>query len=250
MIGYVRAVGAVAVATLLLCNDTPALSLTAATMTIVSGNGQTVDQNRVLAQPFQVRLTTASDQPDPNVGVVFTATRNNGLNAPEIVATSNAGLATWLPGAFRNPGTYTITASAAGYNSVSFTVTVNDTPNDYDGTYYCTTYQTDNSRPPPTPEIMSMGSHEFTILNNKFIQPDPLAFHELRSTSDPNAPSTYNPATDILRAFIGNGVYGNDFIGKIVLDDEGTARIDGNFSVSGLDGGLQPRPRTWRCIRE
>ncbi|NYT39253.1 hypothetical protein HZY97_00650 [Sphingomonas sp. R-74633] len=208
-------------------------------MTIESGNGQTVDQNRDIGLPFRVRLTNAAGQPDQNVGVTFTATRNNGLNAPELVATSTAGTATWVPGAFRNPGAYTITASAAGYNSVSFTVTVNDTPNDYDGNYYCTTYQGRDSTPGESPSI---GSHEFTILNNALVARDPLLYHDFTGT--------YDPAAHTVVGYIGSGLYGVAFNrSPIVIDEEGTARLTGSFTIAQQDGGLQPRPRDWRCTR-
>jgi len=241
MTKYIRAASSVAIASLLLCNYDTALSETTPSLVIEAGNGQTVDQNRSLAHPLQVRLTTTSGRPDPNVGVTFTATRNNGLNDPEIVATTDTGIATWLPGPFRNPGTYTITASAVGYNPASFTVTVNDTPNDYDGTYYCTTYLAENQG--NTQEIPSIGAHEFTILNDAISQPDPVPYYDFKGT--------YDPVAHTISGFIGNGIYGIDFTkSAIVIDAEGTARVNGRFSVAQQDGGLQPLTRNWRCIRE
>jgi len=238
MIKYIATMGGLGLASALLCNV--ASSQTTPSIAIESGNGQTVDQNRSLARPLQVRLTTISGNPDPNVGVTFTATRNNGLNDPEIVATTNAGLATWLPGPFRNPGTYTVTASAAGYNPISFSVTVNDTPYDYDGVYHCRTYGGYDY--PKVEEIPSVGVHEFTILNEAIV-PNPSYFYNFKGV--------YQPATHSISGFIGNGRYGFDFHKTtIAIDEEGTARVDGSFSIAYADAAFQPTFRNWRCIRK
>ncbi len=229
----------ITIATLILTGITAAQSATAPTMTIESGDNQLIDQNRELVRPFQVRLIDTADRGVPDVAVTFTAARNNGLNAPEVVATSSVGIATYQPGFFRNPGTHSVTASAPGFNSVTFTVVVADTPNDFDGNYFCTTYQGLASGT----ELLSVGSHEFTIFNNALVKTSPAPFYEFDGT--------YLPATQQVSGYIGTGNFGYRFNPTtITLDTEGTARVDGSFQIAQQDGGLQERPRNWRCIRK
>ncbi|MFN0098075.1 MAG: Ig-like domain-containing protein [Gemmatimonadaceae bacterium] len=91
---------------------------------VVSGNNQSVELAELAPDSLVVRVLDAAGQPVAGVAVDFTVSANGGVVSPTSATTDVNGRAAtqWRVSAVL--GTYTVTASRAGYGSAVFTGTV------------------------------------------------------------------------------------------------------------------------------
>ena len=94
-----------------------------ASLTIVSGNGQSAPAGAVLPNALTVKVTDSSTNPLAGVTVTFTVTGGGGTLSPASATTDINGIAQagWVLGS--GLGTNTATASAAGLSTVTFSAT-------------------------------------------------------------------------------------------------------------------------------
>ena len=83
-----------------------------ATLSVVSGNGQTGTAGTVLANPFVVRVTDASGVPVPGVPVTFTVAAGGGTMSAASAVTNIRGEAAAILTLGTTPGTNSVAASA------------------------------------------------------------------------------------------------------------------------------------------
>jgi hypothetical protein len=98
------------------------------TMQVFGGNNQFAVANTTVLTPPSVIVRDAASNPVSGVAVTFTAGAGSTISGPAAVTTASNGIATvggWTLGA---TGSFTLTASAAGYTNVVFTGTVNTVP--------------------------------------------------------------------------------------------------------------------------
>lgn len=100
-----------------------AMARAASQLGMVAGNNQEATMGSQLPQQVVVRATDATGVPVAGVSVSFAVTTGGGTVQPGVIATDANGhaSATWTLGA--TVGTQTLSASATGTNSVSFTAT-------------------------------------------------------------------------------------------------------------------------------
>ncbi len=102
-----------------------------ATMTIVSGNGQSGTVGTELAAPLVLQIADSTGAGVPGVVVNFTVSPNGGATInPSPAITLNDGTVTAMVTLGANPGPVTITALSYGLPNVTFSLTANpaDTP--------------------------------------------------------------------------------------------------------------------------
>lgn len=96
----------------------------AVALNVLSGNNQTVKAGQATAKLLQVIGDDQYGNPVSAISVTFADGGAGGSFAPDPVVTNAKGIAGTRYTAPANPGTVTVTASAAGLGSVNFTVNV------------------------------------------------------------------------------------------------------------------------------
>ena len=92
------------------------------------GNGQTGEIDQHLANPLIITVFDQYDNPLPGVEVIFSVNPNSGVLSPTSDTTDSNGQASTLLQLGGTAGTYTVTASASGVSSVTFTATATEPP--------------------------------------------------------------------------------------------------------------------------
>ena len=101
-----------------------ALAAAPSSLSIYSGNNQTVKAGQATAKLFQVLVADQYGNPVPSVSVTYSDGGAGGSLSPNPAITSSTGIAGSRYTAPTTTGTVTVTASVSGLPSVSFTVTV------------------------------------------------------------------------------------------------------------------------------
>lgn len=112
-----------AAAVIAACSDDPSSIGTPQSLTISAGNNQTGTPGQALAQPLEVRVIDADDQPYEGVNVHWTVMSGDGRVEPASSMSNEIGVAGTTLTLGESPGEVLIEAVADGLSAVSFKAT-------------------------------------------------------------------------------------------------------------------------------
>jgi hypothetical protein len=217
------AAAALAICLLGACGGSGSSPAPGATLAVVSGDGQSVQQHQPTA-PLVARLTDASGAPVAGASVTFAPTADSERLGPTVAVTGADGTASWSS-TFHTAGTQRMTASTPGAAAVTFTINIAATPYTFDGSYDCS--------------FDGGPAGQMLIQSDQVV--DDSSGHVLWSGAVDRATATfsgfYHPTLDIY----------NNMTGHLALDaTQVQATASGTYTQGGPVGY---GPGTWSCAR-
>lgn len=208
----------------------------------ISGDFQSIAQYSFTNQPMSVKVTFPDGSPCVGCAVAFSRTAIDGIHSTVITA-DDTGMATLPPGySMGNPiaptlvglnfgtlGQETVTVTAAGFGTTSFSVNVVQNPQIYDGLFSC----------------KASNNSEFSLISasGNIVLASP--------TTGSLDPGTLNAADGSVAGtafvFTRNTPFGINLIGRITFDSTQQALASGTYSI---DPAFGVPPGTWACTRQ